>query len=70
MVIHRVKRIKVHLSFVKNRRKDPSFIFVKKKSRIFRDVHNKIKLNYRSFWDKDRKQARVELGQAQPPQLN
>ena len=25
---------------------------------------------YRSFWDKDRKQARVELGQAQPPQLN
>ena len=25
MIIHRVKRIKVHLSFVKNRRKDPSF---------------------------------------------
>ena len=37
MIIHRVKRIKVHLSFVKNRGKIHHLIFVKKKKPVFQD---------------------------------
>ena len=71
MIIHRVKGIKVHLSFVKNRRKDPSFnICEEEKAESPGMFITRLKLNYCSFSEEDRKQARVKLGQARPPQLN
>ena len=50
MIIHRVKRIKVHLSFVKNRRKDPSFnICEEEKAGISRMFNRTIKIELFQF---------------------
>ena len=50
MIIHRVKGIKVHLSFVKNRRKDPSFnICEEEKAESPGMFITRLKLNYCSF---------------------